>query len=63
MGNLQDFTQALTHWSFGVAILVGLVSSEFSGAETVAAIFVAGFSSTLSGKMEILYHCNVINSI
>ncbi|KAJ8924593.1 hypothetical protein NQ315_000743 [Exocentrus adspersus] len=48
MGNLQDFTQALTHWSFGVAILIGLVSSEFSGAETVAAVFLAGFSSTIS---------------
>nr|CAH7733191.1 unnamed protein product [Callosobruchus chinensis] len=48
MGNLKDFSHALTHWSFGITILVGLVASEFTGAEAILAIFVAAAASTLS---------------
>ncbi|CAG9821741.1 unnamed protein product [Phaedon cochleariae] len=48
MGYLQDFSYALTHWSFGIAILIGLVASDNSGADTVIAIIVAGVSTTLS---------------
>ncbi|XP_074032395.1 high affinity cationic amino acid transporter 1-like [Leptinotarsa decemlineata] len=48
MGNLQDFSHALTHWSFGITILVGLLASEFSGAEAIGSIFIAAISSTLS---------------
>ncbi|XP_050301326.1 probable cationic amino acid transporter [Anthonomus grandis grandis] len=48
MGSLQTFSPAITHWSFGITLLVGLTSSEFSAAETLIGIFVAGCISTLS---------------
>ncbi|KAF7283777.1 hypothetical protein GWI33_023023 [Rhynchophorus ferrugineus] len=48
MNSLQNFAPGLSHWSFGVTVLIGLVSSEFTGAETLLAIFIAGCSATLS---------------
>ncbi|XP_060535967.1 probable cationic amino acid transporter [Cylas formicarius] len=49
MSSLQDYAPVLVHWSFGSAVLVGLVASEFTGAETVAALCIACCASTLSG--------------
>ncbi|CAG9771099.1 unnamed protein product [Ceutorhynchus assimilis] len=48
MGSLQNFVPAMTHWCFGITILVGLVASEFTGAESIIGIFIAGCTSTLS---------------
>lgn len=49
-GLYEGFSPALPHWCFGITILVGLVASGFTGAETVLGIFVAGCTSTLSGN-------------
>ncbi|XP_057665328.1 probable cationic amino acid transporter [Diorhabda carinulata] len=49
MGILQDFVYCLTHWSFGLFVLISLVASEYTGAETVICIFVAAIVSILSG--------------
>ncbi|XP_072390944.1 solute carrier family 7 member 14 [Diabrotica undecimpunctata] len=49
MGIFEDFGRSLTHWSFGLFVLIGLVTSEYTGAETVICIFVAAISSILSG--------------
>ncbi|XP_066156787.1 solute carrier family 7 member 14 [Euwallacea fornicatus] len=47
-GSLQSFAPALTHWCFGITILIGLVSSGLTGAEAILAITIAGGSATLS---------------
>ncbi|CAG9853648.1 unnamed protein product [Phyllotreta striolata] len=49
MGVLQYFENSLTNWSFGLFILIGLVASEYSGAETFICILVAAITSILSG--------------
>ncbi|KAH1002862.1 hypothetical protein HUJ04_008897 [Dendroctonus ponderosae] len=48
MGSMQGFSLAVTHWSFGIIILVGLVSSNFSSAEAILGVLLAGCASTLS---------------
>ncbi|KAL1517774.1 hypothetical protein ABEB36_001497 [Hypothenemus hampei] len=48
MENLQDVFPILIHWGFGTTILIGLVASGFSAAETILAIFLAGSTSTIS---------------
>lgn len=49
MGILQDFDSSLTHWSFGLFILIGLAASEYSGAETVLCILISAIVSIISG--------------
>lgn len=51
MDNSQDFGYILTHWSFGLTILVGLIASEYSAAESIVSICIAATTTTLSGKI------------
>ncbi|XP_049818962.1 probable cationic amino acid transporter isoform X2 [Aethina tumida] len=48
MGNLQDLSHGLVHWTLGTTVLTALTSSEFSGSEAIIAIVISALSSTLT---------------
>lgn len=56
----RDIGYVLTHWAFGLTILVGLIASEYSAAESIVAICVAAATTTLSGEYFLIKQFHII---
>lgn len=51
---IQDYAFPCTHWALGSLVLVGLASSEYSGAGSIVALPIAAIGISLSGKYNAL---------
>lgn len=49
MDTAPDLGYVLTHWAFGLTVLIGLIASEYSAVESVVSICIAAAATTLSG--------------